>query len=158
VSSVGENVIRLREMRGWTQGDLAQRLGITQPSLWKIEKGTPKWHKVELGTLMKLARALEVPVDDLVSGLDVNYDSLRRDLIRQSGGQALAPHQGRADVPASAQARIRELTTENEDLKNRLAQVQEATNRVIRIVAAYKDREARKTEAGSGKPRRKASR
>jgi transcriptional regulator with XRE-family HTH domain len=155
VSSVGENVIRLREQRGWDQGELAERLGIKQPSMWKIEKGTPKWWKVELGTILKLAVALEVPIEDIVAGLSEPYEALRRDLLRQSPSIASAPQKGRADVPASAHARILELETKLKNRDTQLRAIQEVASRLFALAAGQEIRAAPARTPRSRKGRRK---
>lgn len=107
--SVGENVIRLRELRGWSQGNLAERLGLTQPSMWKIEKGTPNWRKVELATLFKLAAALECSIEDLVVGLDTSYDELRAGDHDPAAARVRAHpvlHEERADASTPAGADV----------------------------------------------------
>jgi predicted XRE-type DNA-binding protein len=50
-------LIRLRERRGLTQGELARKVGVTQPFIAKIEAGEA--HNFNLETLVKLAVALD---------------------------------------------------------------------------------------------------
>lgn len=52
-----------RERKGWTQAELARRSGVPKPSLNAYER---EKRGVSLGTLRKLAVALEVPVSRLV--------------------------------------------------------------------------------------------
>ncbi len=49
-------LIRLRERRGFTQSDLARRIGVTQPFIAKLESG--ETHNFSLETLVKLAVAM----------------------------------------------------------------------------------------------------
>ena len=62
-TGIAENVARLRLDRRLTQGALAERVGVSRVALGKIERGVvlPR-----AGTLAALARALDVPVRDLV--------------------------------------------------------------------------------------------
>lgn len=65
--------LRLREMRksrGMTQTQLANAVGIKQPSLSSLENGVTE---PALKTLIKLAKALECSLDELV---DQNDDSV----------------------------------------------------------------------------------
>jgi putative transcriptional regulator len=48
----------LREAKGWTQGELAERAGVTRATVNRLEKGRPK--SIDLDVLEKLAAALEV--------------------------------------------------------------------------------------------------
>ena len=48
----------LRETKGWTQGQLAERAGVTRATVNRIERGHPK--SIDFDVLEKLARALEV--------------------------------------------------------------------------------------------------
>jgi len=62
MSSVGEEVKRLRQARGWTQEQLAVYAGSSQPTVNLLEAGK---RNPSASTLEKLARALEVEVVDL---------------------------------------------------------------------------------------------
>ena len=52
----GQALRRLRQARGWTQGALAERSGLTQPSINRYEKG----RSIPYETAVRLAAALEV--------------------------------------------------------------------------------------------------
>jgi transcriptional regulator with XRE-family HTH domain len=60
---VGEQIRRLRLMRGWTQADLAERAELTVEGVSRIERGA---RAARVGTLRMIARAMEVPVASLV--------------------------------------------------------------------------------------------
>ncbi len=60
--SVAANVVRLREAKGMSQGELAEALGISQVHLCRIEKEKAS-PSAEL--LFSLADALGVPADAL---------------------------------------------------------------------------------------------
>jgi transcriptional regulator with XRE-family HTH domain len=62
MSSVGEEVKRLRQAKGWTQEQLAVYAGSSQPTVNLLEAGK---RNPSAATLEKLARALEVDVVDL---------------------------------------------------------------------------------------------
>jgi transcriptional regulator with XRE-family HTH domain len=62
MSSVGEEVKRLRQARGWTQEQLAVYASSSQPTVNLLEAGK---RNPSAATLEKLARALEVDVVDL---------------------------------------------------------------------------------------------
>lgn len=52
----GDRIRMLREARGWTQSDLAQRCGISQSHISEIEAGKPR--SIRSGSLYALSRVL----------------------------------------------------------------------------------------------------
>lgn len=61
--SVGQNIRRLRESRGWLQRDLAQAAGLPVRTIGRIERGDVD---VRLSTLAKIAKALRVSAKELL--------------------------------------------------------------------------------------------
>lgn len=64
-SKLAENLRALRKERGWTQQVLAERIGLTRPTLGAYEEGRSE---PKLSVLIDLARCFEVTVDELVRG------------------------------------------------------------------------------------------
>ena len=112
--SFGRNIRRLRSAAGVrTQRELADRLGVPQPQVsdWENDRYTV----LETGTLLRLAKALRCSVDQLLTGVDPDYDRVREattanpsdiptrlDLLR--GGETDIPVVAEGDaapVPAS---------------------------------------------------------
>lgn len=62
---LGRRIVRLRAGRGWSQGELARRLGIARSRLGKWERGL---HGPPVEDLARLADALEVDLEELVRG------------------------------------------------------------------------------------------
>lgn len=62
---VGENICRLRNGRGMSQGDLAEALDVSRQSISKWETGAAV---PELEKLVKLSKLFGVTLDELVSG------------------------------------------------------------------------------------------
>ncbi len=60
---IGERVRELREERGWTQVEFAQKLGWPQPRVSEVERGAKE---PMLSRLERLAKILRVPLTDLV--------------------------------------------------------------------------------------------
>jgi transcriptional regulator with XRE-family HTH domain len=56
-----------RLIRGWSQAKLAQALGISQPSLSRMETGA---FVIDLDVALRAARVLDMPLDDLVGATD----------------------------------------------------------------------------------------
>jgi transcriptional regulator with XRE-family HTH domain len=60
---LGARIKELRKDRGWSQRDLSARANVSQTRLSKYENGT---HQAPLGALIRIARALALPVDALL--------------------------------------------------------------------------------------------
>ncbi|MED5547458.1 MAG: helix-turn-helix domain-containing protein [Pseudomonadota bacterium] len=60
--SLGERIHRLRKLRGLTQGELANQLGVSKPTVWAWEQGRARPIEERMSGI---ADALGVPVDDL---------------------------------------------------------------------------------------------
>ena len=65
--TLGENIVRLRTQRNWSQGDLADALDISRQSVskWETDVSVP-----ELEKLLKLSELFGVTLDELVRGED----------------------------------------------------------------------------------------
>ena len=65
--TLGENIVRLRAQKNWSQGDLADALNISRQSVskWETDASIP-----ELDKLMKLSELFGVTLDELVRGGD----------------------------------------------------------------------------------------
>ena len=75
VPTVGENIKRLRLKAGIrTQSELAKVLGVPQPqaSDWENDR----YKALDTRTLLKIAKGLNVSIDDLVLGIDEHYDAI----------------------------------------------------------------------------------
>lgn len=68
--SMGERVKSLRKSHCWTQAELAERSGLSRVAISLIETG--KSECMLTGTIKALARALEVPAEDLFFARSVN--------------------------------------------------------------------------------------
>lgn len=66
-----EKLVGLRQLRGLSQRDLAQALGVSQPVIAKLESGEQR--NLELRTLVRLAHAL---------GADVRIDIVEAQVRR----------------------------------------------------------------------------
>lgn len=59
---MGEQIKRLRRLKGWTQHDLAEYSGVDRTTIGQVEAGN---RDASAGTVRKLAAALGVPVSEL---------------------------------------------------------------------------------------------
>lgn len=63
--SIGEQITHYRKLKGWTQSDLAIKLGVKASHISRWENGKVHPHSATLHTL---AEALGVSLDELTSG------------------------------------------------------------------------------------------
>lgn len=59
---MGENIKRIRENKGLTRAELAQKSNITRATIWRIE--THPGYVTTTETLLKLAKALDVDASE----------------------------------------------------------------------------------------------
>jgi len=132
VSKFGDNLARLRRRAQLSGRELAKALGVTAPVISKIETGRTG---MPGGTmLMRIAKALNCTVDELLDGVDPDYDKLRRDLIRQAAeaGSPLPAERG-TDVPASGTQIGRGLLERVSELEHDLASTRELATRLANL-------------------------
>lgn len=67
--TLGENIVCLRTKKNWSQGDLADELGVSRQSVskWETDASVP-----ELGKLLKLSELFGVTLDELVNGEEIS--------------------------------------------------------------------------------------
>lgn len=66
LTDFGARVREARELRGWSQQDLANATGMTKKQIWDIEKGV---RDIRLSSFVSLLDALEKPASDLIDDL-----------------------------------------------------------------------------------------
>ena len=79
--TLGERLVEWRKLQDLTAEQVAQRAGVSKPTLWKLEAGDPG---VSIGVLLDVARALGIT--DLI--LEA-VDPFQTDLGRARAGQSL---------------------------------------------------------------------
>lgn len=67
--AIGENIKKIREMRGISMTELAESAGITQPQIAKYESGMTVPNAI---TAVSIAKRLGTTVEQLVKGDDEN--------------------------------------------------------------------------------------
>lgn len=151
VATVGQNIKALREAAGYkTQGAFAEKLGIPQPRLNDWENS--RYKTIALTNLLLVAKTLRVSVDDLLRGVDLDYDR-----VCHGGDQELPSTNrtvGGADDP-SHRARIRELEQELASFKARWRDVQDVARSLFRIAVGDEGGAAGGGKTGRGRTARK---
>ena len=87
--NVAQDLVALRESRGLSQTQLANRLGITQSAIAQLESAQPK--NVELRTLVRVAAALGAHVD-----LSIRPRRQARKSRQRAGGKTKKPAAARS--------------------------------------------------------------
>ena len=64
-TKVGELLKGARRQRGWSQGELAKRSGVSQSTIWRIENGLIAEPKI--GVVLKFAEALGLDIHQLIA-------------------------------------------------------------------------------------------
>jgi transcriptional regulator with XRE-family HTH domain len=89
-----ERLARLRKERGWTQVELAERLGITQTLLSDYERGRLR---LNADIVVRFANALEVTTDELLQPKESKRPLRRKPSLRLQRRmekiEKLPPHQ-----------------------------------------------------------------
>jgi len=90
VAWLGRNIKRLRTVAGLrTQKAFAELLGVPQPQVsdWENDRSPV----LDVSNLIKLAKALDCSVDELLAGVDLDYDRIRSgsDIAVVAEGDAL---------------------------------------------------------------------
>jgi ribosome-binding protein aMBF1 (putative translation factor) len=79
IQAVGRRIVRERKRRGWSQGDLARRLGVKRERMGNWERGE---NAPRLEELALLGQILRISLDELVYGRQrgrrLSEDELRR--------------------------------------------------------------------------------
>lgn len=74
MATVGDNLRRLRLQRGWTQAQLARRLGTTSSYAAQLER---RVDTVSPKAITQIAKALRIEPGELLAGVITEYDRLR---------------------------------------------------------------------------------
>jgi transcriptional regulator with XRE-family HTH domain len=85
---VGPRLRKVRELRGITLTDVAERTGISKSTLSRLENGQ---RRPSLELLLPLAQVYRVPLDDLVGAPEVGDPRIRLK-PRQVNGRTVLPH------------------------------------------------------------------
>lgn len=71
---------KIRKAKGLTQSELADLVGVEQPTISRFERGSDN---VTLGLVRKIADALDVPLADLFATDRASYEQALLDAFRQ---------------------------------------------------------------------------
>lgn len=76
-----DNLIKLRKGKGWSQEDLAEKLGISRQAISKWEVGTSK---PDIDNIIKISKLFEVSIDELVNNEIIRTEAISINVKRKS--------------------------------------------------------------------------
>jgi len=76
--SLGEKIRRAREAKGWSQAELAKRVGISQPAIKKIEAGQTLKSRFLSDVLICVGLATAQPLHEPTRAIDMRHASDNR--------------------------------------------------------------------------------
>lgn len=76
-----DNLIKLRKGKGWSQEDLAEKLGISRQAISKWEVGTSK---PDIDNIIKISKLFEVSIDELVNNEIVRTEAISINVKKKS--------------------------------------------------------------------------
>lgn len=130
---LGDNIRALRTMAGKTNAaEFARAIKVSPGTLGDWEKG--RYTNLRLDSLLKLAKELKCSIEDLIGGVDADYDKVSSDLIRQGSEVQGALTKGES-IESTAARHIASLERELAECKTRLRQMQDAARSFARVVA-----------------------
>lgn len=147
VATIGENIKRIREAKDLKQDGVAEKIGVagSQLSAWEGDR----YKSIGSVNLLKIARALKCSVDEIVAGVDVEYDAIRRDLPRHTEAAQSASVSGEDDRATTS---TRVLT---ERAARQLADdVKAAIKQLGRVALALEKEAGAAAPEGTRRPRR----
>jgi ribosome-binding protein aMBF1 (putative translation factor) len=81
LDGLGESIARLRVLRGWTQQDLAVRLGVAQQQVQRWERNG--WQKIDVWRLQEVLEVMGLELD-----VSVRLRAARSERSGEAGGRA----------------------------------------------------------------------
>lgn len=98
--NIGRNVQCMRELRGWTQAELARKAQLSRTTVRRIEEGMPCWRP----TLERLAAVFNIPVQEFTdTNRFSNVLDANREFVTHEQAKATWRTRGdrRANLPAN---------------------------------------------------------
>jgi transcriptional regulator with XRE-family HTH domain len=151
LATFGENLRRLRTAKKLKAKDIAAKIGVRPPvvSSWENDRtGLP-----ETPTLFRLAKAIPATIEDLLAGIDPDYDQIRSDLIRHTSTGASV-----SDVAAEQSAVGLQREQAEGPMLKEIRDVRESVGKSLDRLIALETGLVETSEARRGQPRRKAVR
>ena len=81
-----DNLIKLRKAKGWSQEDLADKLGVSRQAISKWEVGTSK---PDIDNVIKLSKLFEISIDELVNNEIVRTEAISINVKKKDNKQKI---------------------------------------------------------------------
>jgi len=117
--ALGLRIRELRTARGWSQERFAEICGVHRTYMGHLERGEKN---ASLGSVARVARALEITLSELLSGIDAPASSLNSRASQEIRGTKQSPRAAR--VPDAAPL-LEELQLERETLRETVLALKE---------------------------------
>ena len=88
--TLGENIRRIREHKKITRRQMAEALGVAAGSSVPADIEADR-NEIGVDRLLRVAKCLQVSVEELLQGVDSGYEKLRRDLLGPGSRVTTAP-------------------------------------------------------------------
>ena len=77
--NIGKQIKKYRVLRGMTQNDLAEKIGLTEKQISKIETGV---HYPKFENFVKILDVLNIEMKDFDTGLNIQNNILRNSILK----------------------------------------------------------------------------
>ncbi|MBO0802970.1 MAG: helix-turn-helix transcriptional regulator [Nocardiopsaceae bacterium] len=124
--ALGRRLRALRAERGWSQGTLREKSGVSEATIRSIESNYPHTRRHGRATLMALSRALDLPSDYLINYLE---NPPQKDVGNQPAATDAEPQQPVLDVIARGMQEV--LARINEIVVPRLDRIETQLNLLV---------------------------
>lgn len=75
--TLADKILRLRSNKNWSQENLAEEAGLSYHTIFRAEAG----EELSVASIKKIAKALRVPISELIDDNDSKQEQSRSDLI-----------------------------------------------------------------------------
>ena len=131
VPTLGENIRKARTEAGISRRVLSRALGVQEGNTVVADLELGRNKNIGLSRLMKVARGLKRPIEDLIAGIDEDYDAMLRDLLRQTGTGPLPSRGNPREEEGHREAIAARLLEERSRTTEALLQIHDALTRLL---------------------------
>ncbi len=124
----GEKIKKVRELRGFTQEEMAQKLNISPQAYGKIERNETK---LDLDRLKQIAAALEVDTEFIT-----NFDEKQIFLNSQIGNKGKVNYHHNDNVSTVLEAQIKQQQEEIAFLRKQVEELQTQNTKLLDILSS----------------------
>lgn len=131
VATLGGNIRAARERAGVSRRELSQALQVKEGTTVVADLESDRYKGLRVHRLIAVATRLGVTVDDLIAGVDANYDAMRRDLLGQASTGLLASDDRSPSAQDSPDASARLLPSRFDTIRAELTAIGKSITRLV---------------------------